>query len=69
MRARQNVIHEAGLFQGRLAFDRAILLLEDGVEDFSNNAGTQHIRFERGKIDAVIGKVLGVLRREQLLNR
>lgn len=27
-RARQNVIHEAGLFQGRLGFPRAIILLE-----------------------------------------
>jgi len=28
LRARQNVIHEAGIFQGRLGFARAILLLE-----------------------------------------
>ncbi|MDH2913258.1 nucleotide-binding protein [Kosakonia sp. HypNH10] len=28
--ARMNVIDEVGLFQGRLGFDRAILLLEDG---------------------------------------
>jgi hypothetical protein len=35
IRARQNVIHETGLFQGRLGFSRAIVLLEEGVETFS----------------------------------
>lgn len=34
-RARQNVVHEIGLFQGRLGFERAIVLLENGVEEFS----------------------------------
>jgi predicted nucleotide-binding protein len=34
-----NVIHEAGLFQGRLGFERAIILLEDGCEEFSNIQG------------------------------
>jgi len=27
-RARQNVVHEAGLFQGRLGFERAIMLVQ-----------------------------------------
>jgi Predicted nucleotide-binding protein containing TIR-like domain len=36
LRARLNVIHEAGLFQGRLGFNKAIVLLEDGCEEFSN---------------------------------
>ena len=30
IRARENVVHEVGLFQGRLGFSRAIILLEDG---------------------------------------
>lgn len=30
--ARMNVIHEVGLFQGRLGFERAIVLLEEGCE-------------------------------------
>jgi hypothetical protein len=42
--ARQNVVHEAGLFQGRLGFSRAIVLLEQGTEEFSNIAGIQQIR-------------------------
>jgi Predicted nucleotide-binding protein containing TIR-like domain len=50
MRARQNVIHETGLFQGRLGFSKAIVLLENGVEEFSNLDGIQHITFERATL-------------------
>lgn len=63
-RARQNVIHEAGLFQGRLGFARAIMLLEDGVEEFSNVQGVQYIRFSRLNIKETFGEVLATLRRE-----
>ena len=41
--ARQNVIHEAALFQGRLGFQRAIILLEEGCEEFSNVQGLARI--------------------------
>jgi predicted nucleotide-binding protein len=64
MRARQNVIHEAGVFQGRLGFQRAIMLLEEGVEDFSNAAGIQYIKFSKGNIKEVFGEVLATLKRE-----
>ena len=64
MRARQNVIHETGLFQGRLGFSRAIVLLEDGVEQFSNLYGIQHIPFAKGHINGAFGDVLAVIRRE-----
>lgn len=64
LRARQNVIHEAGLFQGRLGFSRAILLLEDGVENFSNVQGIQYIGFSKNNIREVFGEVLATLRRE-----
>jgi hypothetical protein len=63
-RARQNVIHEIGLFQGKLGFHRAIMLLEEGTEEFSNVAGIQHINFPKGSIRAAFGDVLAVLRRE-----
>ena len=43
MHARENVIHEAGLFQGRLGFERAIILLEEGCEEFSNIQGLGQI--------------------------
>jgi predicted nucleotide-binding protein len=62
--ARQNVVHEAGLFQGRLGFNRAIILLEQGTEEFSNIHGLQQIRFSKGKIIETYGEVLAVLKRE-----
>ena len=63
-RARQNVVHETGLFQGKLGFSRAIALIEDGVEGFSNIEGIQHIKFSRGNIKEVFGEVLATIRRE-----
>lgn len=64
IRARQNVIHECGLFQGRLGFDRAIMIVEQGVELASNFDGIQQIRFKRGHISEVFGDVLATIRRE-----
>jgi predicted nucleotide-binding protein len=64
LRARQNVIHEAGIFQGRLGFARAILLLEEGVEEFSNIQGVQYVRFAKNGIKETFGEVLATLRRE-----
>ena len=64
LRARQNVIHEVGLFQGRRGFARAIVLLEEGAEEFSNVSGIQQIRFSRGNIRETFGDVLATLRRE-----
>lgn len=63
-RARENVIHELGLFQGKLGFNRAIALLERGTNEFSNLHGIQQIRFTKGNIREVFGDVLAVLRRE-----
>jgi predicted nucleotide-binding protein len=65
--ARQNVIHEAGLFQGRLGWRKAIILLEEGCEEFSNIEGLGQIRFPKGRIDAAFEKVREVLEREGLL--
>jgi predicted nucleotide-binding protein len=67
MRARQNVVHEAGLFQGRLGFNKAILLVDDQCVDFSNVEGLTHIKFTRGKIRAVFENVRGALEREGIL--
>jgi len=50
-RARQNVIHEAGLFQGRLGFDKVIILKQEGIEEFSNIAGLQYIPFSTDNIE------------------
>ena len=63
-RARQNVVHETGLFQGHLGFSRAIVLLEEGVEDFSNIEGVERIPFKKDNIKETFGYVLATLRRE-----
>lgn len=65
--ARQNVVHEAGLFQGRLGFNRAIVMLEDGCEEFSNINGLGQIRFPAGHIEAKFEEVRRVLVREGLV--
>jgi predicted nucleotide-binding protein len=65
--ARENVIHEAGLFQGRLGFERAIILLEEGCAEFSNIIGITQIRFPMGNIIAKSEEVRRVLEREGIL--
>lgn len=67
MQARMNVIHEVGLFQGRLGFTKAIILLEDGCEEFSNIQGLGQIRFPKGNIGACFEEVRMVLEREDVL--
>jgi hypothetical protein len=62
--ARQNVVHEAGLFQGRLGFNRAIVLLEAGCDEFSNIQGLGQLRFPKGDIKAVFEGIREVLERE-----
>lgn len=65
--ARENVIHEVGLFQGKLGFKKAIVLLEEGCAQFSNIHGLTHIPFPRGNIGATFEKVRQVLEREAIL--
>lgn len=64
LHVRENVIHEAGLFQGHLGFARAIILLEHGTQEFSNIQGIHQIRFATGNIRETYGDVLATLRRE-----
>ena len=68
LHARMNVVHEAGLFQGRLGFNRAIVLLEEGCDEFSNIAGLGQIRFSRGNIRAAYEEIREVLEREGVLD-
>lgn len=62
--ARPNVIHEVGLFQGKLGFSKAIVLLEDETEEFSNLSGIQQIRFAKNNIKETFGEVLAIIKRE-----
>jgi hypothetical protein len=65
--ARGNVIHEAGLFQGRLGFRKAIVLMEEGCTEFSNIAGLTQIRFPKGQILAKSEEIRGALKREGII--
>ncbi|MBL8878057.1 MAG: nucleotide-binding protein [Phycisphaerales bacterium] len=67
--ARENVIHEVGLFQGRYGFERAIVLLEDGCQEFSNIAGLCQIRYPAGNLENKFEEIRRVLEREGLLPR
>jgi len=67
LQARMNVIHEVGLFQGRLGFTKAIVVLEEGCEEFSNIQGLGQIRFPAGNIAAAFEEIRMVLEREEVL--
>jgi len=67
MHARENVVHEVGLFQGCLTFRRAIVVLEEGCAEFSNITGLSQIRFPRGNVSACFEEIRGVLEREGIV--
>jgi predicted nucleotide-binding protein len=67
MQARANVIHEVGLFQGKLGMRRAIVMLEDGCAEFSNIVGLTQIRFHPGRISASFEEVRRILEREGMI--
>ena len=67
LHAREDVVHEVGLFQGSLGPKKAIILLEDDCEEFSNIVGLCQIRFPRGHISATFEEIRRVLEREGVL--
>ncbi len=67
MRARQNVIHEAGLFQGRLGFERVVILKQNNVEELSNLAGLQYIPFDGNQIETAFYELRRKLKKQGLI--
>lgn len=65
--ARENVVHEVGLFQGRLGPRKAIILQEVGCAAFSNIHGLSVIRFPAGHVSAAFEQVREVLERERII--
>jgi len=65
--ARENVIHEVGLFQGHLGFEKAIILLEQGYAEFSNIHGLTTILFPKGNIEPTYERIRLVLEREGVI--
>lgn len=67
LRARQNVIHEIGFFQGKLGFDKVAILKQDDVESFSNIDGLQYIPFTGNNINQTFYDLQKMLKRENLI--
>jgi predicted nucleotide-binding protein len=67
LHARENVVHEIGLFQVKLGFTKAIVLLEEGCQEFSNVVGITQIRFPKDNIMAKSEEIRRVLEREGVL--
>lgn len=57
VRARENVIHEIGFFQGRYGRDRVCLLHEEGVNVPSNLSGIVYVLFPKGDVDSALIKL------------
>jgi predicted nucleotide-binding protein len=66
MNPRLNVVHELGLFQGKLGFEKAIVLLKHGAAEFSNIEGLQQIRFT--DIEKVFGEVVAIINQQSRNN-
>jgi sugar/nucleoside kinase (ribokinase family) len=60
--ARQNVIHEVGLFQGRHGFDRVLVLAEDGCEFVPRTAKPYTIFFPHNGIDRTFYRLSEMIR-------
>lgn len=61
-RARQNVLHEAGLFQGRYGFDRVMLFVEEGCEVELDAIGLSTITFRKDAIDSTFWRLQKMIR-------
>lgn len=64
-RARENVVHEVGFCQGALGMQNTIILLEEGVSEFSNIAGMTQIRFPKHDLLSVEEKVVAALQQRR----
>ncbi len=60
--ARQNVVHEVGLFQGRHGFDRVIVLAEEGCDFVPSSAKRYTIPFPHNEIHRVFYQVDEMIR-------
>ena len=69
LRARQNVIHEAGLFQGRLGFEKVAILRQTGCGTFSNVSGINEIEYDATDWAVAYLKIRHALEREGLVRR
>lgn len=66
VRARQNVIHELGIFRDKLGSKKIAIIVEKGLEKPSNIDGIEYIEYS-GDIDSVFYKLEKMLKREKLI--
>lgn len=57
IRARENVMHEIGFFQGFYGLENVILLHESGVNIPSNIHGLVYIPFAKDSIESTFGSI------------
>lgn len=62
MRARENVMHEIGFFQGLYGLGNIVLLHEDGVNIPTNIQGLVYIPFPKNTVEATFGALLKELK-------
>lgn len=62
--ARPNIIHETGLFQGKLGYHRAIVLVEEGAGELNNLFGIQQIKFPKNNISESFKEIHAAIERE-----
>jgi sugar/nucleoside kinase (ribokinase family) len=67
--ADQNLVHQAGIFQGRYGFGRVAILAEQGCDTFSNIAGLIRLDFPLRQVDAAFFELERMLEREGLVRR
>jgi sugar/nucleoside kinase (ribokinase family) len=60
--ARQNVVHEIGLFQGKYGFDRVVVLAEEGCDYVPELAAPYTIPFPHNGISSVFWRVRRLLK-------
>jgi sugar/nucleoside kinase (ribokinase family) len=60
--ARQNVVHEVGLFQGRYGMHRVVLLVEDGCGFVPIAPAEQVVHFPRGAVESTFWRVRRAIR-------
>jgi hypothetical protein len=65
---RLNVVHEIGLFQGRLGFQKSIIVKEKRAARFSNIDGLTYIPYAKGKIAGAFPEIEKALIRERVIH-
>ncbi|MGH4021326.1 MAG: PfkB family carbohydrate kinase [Pseudonocardiaceae bacterium] len=68
-RADQDIVYQAGIFQGRYGFGRVAILAEEGCHTFSNIAGLIRLSYSRGLVDSTFFELERMLHREGLMRR